>query len=467
MLRYLREHIRIYAAENKALLGFFFAGFILRLLFSHFYPLTLDKSWSRFLAPFSFERIASEIKADSTSPIMTYLVHKLFKSFNQEVLIRLPFWLSGFASLFFIYNISEKRISSIAIASLSFFIVKEGSIARMHSLTLLFSCASLYFFLRTFESSRKENFIMFSFFSILTAYNFYPALSLTASLFACYFILSKDSASPLRYYLTSFFLFLFLSVPAFYFLDVFSLKSRFISDFSLPTGAFLPYLLHSFSFSEEFFPYKEIKSIKIILFSLITMPVLFIFIKGVTARFSVKIKIVSFSMLFSLLIFFLVSLKIPKVLYSPKYLICLYPGFVYIMSRGIDALSRLKSLIFLSLTAAVNIAAFYKGIIHNKENWRLAAEVVSSIVEPNEKIFIFSEQMKYPFSFYYKKTFISLSDKIDSEKIWSENPSAILYIKSHDYEGRSSIYQNEIEKKLKLTWYLKNGDIEFFRYKER
>lgn len=461
------KFMRKYLKENNLFWTFFVTAFILRFAFSYFYPITLDEAWSHHISQFPIEAITAELKSDSTSPILIYLIHKLFNFSRNEFLIRFPFWLSGFISLFFIYNTCEKKISSIIIPSLSLFAIKEGSIARMHSLALLFSSASFYFFLKTFQHSSKKDFTMLTFFSILTAYNFYPAVSFTFSLFFSSLIFRKESASPFRFYLISFLVFLFLSMPAFYFLDTSSVKNRFITDLTIPTGAFLPYIFHSFAFSDELFSYKKLNGLNIVFFALITLPVLIVFLKGVICEFNYYTKIVLFSFIFSLLIFFIVSLKIPKILYSPKYLMCLYPAFVYILSRGLSVIKRAKSALFLVFLSIFNLVALYNSLNNNREDWRKACKLVLSILEPNEKIFIFSEQMKYPFSFYYKDTFVALPNKIETEKIWIENPSSILYIKAHDYNGKSIFYQNEIEKRLKLIWYFKNGEIEFFKYKAR
>lgn len=453
-----------YLTDNKKLFLILFLAFFLRFIFSYLYPVTLDESWSHFLSFTSVSNIFNELRSDSTSPVFIYIVHKVFNIFHSEAFIRLPFFLSGFISLFFIYKISDNRTFALLFSSFSFFLIKESSIARMHSFSLLFSCASLYFFIKTFGEAKIKNFILFSLFSIFSAYNFYPSLSLTFGLFISYLILSKDSESPFVYYAASFLLIAFISVPAFYFLDIFSIKNRFMTNLSFPSGAFLPYLIHSFSFSEEIFPYKEIKNFKLITFLVFTLPILIIFIKGLLCDMSYKKKIMFISSAVSIFLFFLVSLKIPKVLYSPKYLMALYPAFVYFISEGVSKLKRQYEILLIFFLILSNSYSFYLAFSENKEDWRKIADFVSLNTNGEEEVLVFSQAMQYPFSFYYKKPFIALKEVSQVQNIFKKGIYGVFYIKSHDYENKSVLYQNEIEKKLKLKYYKKFGNIEIFRY---
>ncbi|GAB4031448.1 MAG: hypothetical protein Fur0012_08650 [Elusimicrobiota bacterium] len=114
-----------------------------------------------------------------------------------------------------------------------------------------------------------------------------------------------------------------------------------------------------------------------------------------------------------------------------------------------------------------NMAAMASGFFYNREDWRYAASFARDNFNQGGEVLIFSEEMKYPFSFYYSGKFRALPNLTDIQAVFGGQVGPILYIKSHDYEGKSSIYQKEIEKKLKLTYYLRRGEIEFFRYEKK
>lgn len=453
--------------NKKNLLIILFSGFVLRTIFSFIFPLTLDEAWSFEVSSRSLSEIVSELRSDSTSPIFTYLIHHFFNAGRNEAAIRWIFALAGFSSLFFIWRISGEVIIPVLLASFSFFAIREGSIARMHAFSLLFSSASLYFFLKTFERFEKKDFIFFALFSILIAYNFYPSLSLTGALFLCSLYFRSESRSPFRWYLFSFLAVFILSLPAFYFLEPSSLNLRFVAPVSFPSGAFFPYLFYSFAFSEELLAYGEIRGWKIIFFAVLTMPVIVIFLKGLLEKNSLKKKIVLAAFFLSLMAAFAVSLKIPKVLYSPKYLICIYPIFVCAMGWGISMFARKAAFAISIFLIFWNMAAMASGFFYNREDWRYAASFARDNFNQGGEVLIFSEEMKYPFSFYYSGKFRALPNLTDIQAVFGGQVGPILYIKSHDYEGKSSIYQKEIEKKLKLTYYLRRGEIEFFRYEKK
>lgn len=453
--------------DRKILLIAFFSGFVLRAIFSFIFPLTLDEAWSFDVSVRPLTEISSILRSDSTSPVFTYLVHHFFNAGKSEMAIRWIFALAGFSSIFFIWRLSGEMFLSVILASFSFFAIREGSIARMHAFSLLFSSASLYFFIKTFERAGKKDFIFFVLFSVLGAYNFYPALSLTAGLFFCSLYFKKESPAPFSRYMFSFLAILLLSLPAFYFLELSSLNSRFIVPFSFPSGAFLPYLFYSFAFSEEMLNYGEIRGWKIIIFAVLTIPVILIFLKGLLGKPLLKKRIFLSAFFVSLLIAFAVSLKIPKVLYSPKYLICIYPVFICALAWGLNESGKKISFIISVILILWNLASFAHGFLFNREDWRAAASFAAENLPEKGEVLVFAEAMKYPFSFYYGKNFRALPNNPDPLSVFPAGPVPVLYIKSHDYDGKSSIYQKEIEKKLKLTYYSRKGEIEFFRYEKK
>ncbi len=453
-------------SEDKKIFIIIFLGLALRFAFSYFYPLTLDEAWSFTLSKKSFAEIFAEVKLDSTAPAMVHIIHKFFDIGASEFGVRWIFAIAGFLSLFFIKKISKISIIPVAISAFSYFVIKEGSISRMHAFTLFFSSAEIYFFLNTFENKRIQNFIFFCLFSILNSHNFYPSLSLTFGLFVAFLLFFKKSDSPVKYYLYSFALIFIFSITAFYFFSPSSLKSRFITSLKFSSGAFLPYLFYSFAFSQEFFPYNSIRGWKLIIFALTAFFPIFLFLKGLLSKSEYREKILFTTFLFAFLCSFLVSLKIPKVLYSPKYLICVYPIFVAGFARGIYLSAKKIPRILIFILILFNMAAFLFDIAYNKENWKEASIYAKEASDSGFKIVVFKEAMKYPFSFYYKGDFLAIKSDLNPEDLDIKSDK-LLYICSHDYDKKSFLYQREIEKKLKLDHYFRSGEIEFFYYNRK
>jgi hypothetical protein len=453
-------------SENKSKLIFvlFFIGFALRFYFAYFYPITLDEALSYYISKLSIKEIYHILRIDDISPAFIYILHKFFDFAKTEFGVRWIFFVFNFSTLFFIYKFSENSISALIISVFSFFIIKDGDIARMHSLSLFLSSISVYFFFKYLKENNKKALFLFGLSSVMMSYNFYPSMALAPSMLFSLLFFPQYRKEAFKYISILVLIFLF-SMPSFIFLNFNSLKSNYIS-LSFPKGAFLPYILYSFSISESIMDFKNIKSINILYFLVLLTPFLFVFLRGIYYGIKeLKVKIILSSLVISFFVVFSLSIFIPKLLYSPKYLIWLYPFFIYLLVKGTENLNKGYKVSFYFIFISLNLLAYSKAFVSNREDWRNVAEFINKESKPCDRIYIFKEQMKYPFSFYYEKNFYALSNKETDFELSLEKGCSVWYIKSHDFSP-SGFYERKLSEKLKLSSYYKKGDIEIYKYEE-
>lgn len=459
----MRDFIR----ENKGLFFIFFLSAFLRFVWAIYYPITLDEAWSYYVSRFPFKSLIEIVKQDSTSPLLIYIIHKIFDISKTEIGVRWFFVLINILSFIFMYLISDKSKISALIIATSFFLITYGDISRMHSITLFLSSICIYSFSMFMEKKSNKYLFLFIISSIFMFYNFYPSITLIFSILLSGMFYYREDKSVFRKFLFSIIIITISGIWSFYFLT----QNRIEKDFlrlNLSSGAIAGYIFYAFVYSEEILRFNAIRGIKIIYFIILFLPVFVLFIYYFYRNRGLKEKIFLVVFVSSLLIIFLISIFIPQLLYSPKYLIFLYPVFIYSFSKSLDFLKPLVKRVFILSIILINLFSYYHSLAYKTEDWRKVAEFVEKNKKNYDKIFIFNEHMKYPFSFYYNGDFTPLSSNPFFSESILQGVDRFLYIKSHDYKFQSVFYERMfLSGGFKMTDFFDFVDIKLYVYDKK
>ncbi len=453
----------------KKVVFIFLFGFILRFIFAYLYPVTLDEAWSFYSTKLEINDLIKILKEDATSPGLIYFIHRLFDFSKTEFGIRWFFFLLNVFSVSFIYRLTQTSLFSLLISSFSFFLIKEGTLARMHSVSLFFSSLIVYSWIKYFDVKEKKYLIIFLASSFLLSFNFYQSLVVPVSLFLVWFCFERKNWN---YFFYSILVVAFFFISVFIFIDFNSLKSMHIhSSIKFPTGGFIGYFIYSFVFSEELISYGEIKSFKLLIFLLLFAFLFFIFIQGVKESLKEKKgKTIFWAFVISIFTIFIFSIKIPKLTYSSKYMISLFPLFIYIFDIGVRNVNLQLKRLFISIFVIMNFLSFVNAFYNNKEDWRKVAEFVKERVVDEDVILVYREQMGMPFSFYYSGDFISLpNNKTDVSNLIKviKDRKILWYINSHDFINDGLYYEEAIKKYFTLKEFYDYKDIKIFKYERK
>jgi len=445
------------------------AAFFGRVYFTVNFPVTLDEAWSNVVGRMPMEGLVNEVKADIHPPL-TYFAHKFFTVSRTEPGMRWLFALFGFLSLFYLTRFINSNVATLLLLGSSAYLISEGAIARMHALSIFFSSAACYYFVRTFEREKAADFALLALFSVLALYNFYPSGALVAAFLAVYLLFRKDSASKTALYAYAFCSILLLSLPLLYFFSP-SVAGGYASDelAGFPSGAILAYLPYALAYSEYLLRFNEIRGTQIVYFLILCAPVVMVLARGarntsgdLRARLSVWLALISLGIVFA------VSLKIPKVLLSSKYIAWGYPLFAYIFIKGFESFPGKTRVFLLSALLAVNFAALYSALKYPPENWREVAAFVGRNEREKDVILFDAGHMIYPFKFYY-------SGNGEMEGLPAGAPSfepqeymrynRIWLVLAHNW-GRSEVYRELVAKRSMLAGDYTFGEIKVLLFEQ-
>ncbi|HAT72349.1 MAG TPA: hypothetical protein DCS63_05990 [Elusimicrobia bacterium] len=445
------------------------AAFFCRVYFAVNFPVTLDEAWSNMVGLMPMEGLVKEVKADIHPPL-TYIAHKFFTASQTELGIRWIFALFSFLSIFYLTRFINANVTTLLLLGFSAYLISEGAIARMHAFSLFFSSAACYYFARTFEREKAADFALLALFSVLALYNFYPCGALVAAFFAVYLLFRKESVSRPRFYAYTFSSIILFSLPLVYFFNP-SVTGGFASEklINIPSGAILAYLPYAFAYSEYLLKFNEIRGIKIVYFLFLCALVVPVLVRGARNKDGdLRARLAVWLALISLGIVFAVSLKIPKVLLSSKYVAWEYPLFAYIFIKGLESFPVKIRGFLLSALLAVNFASLYSALKYNPENWREVAAFVGRNEKEKDLILFDAGHMRYPFKFYYtgKGKMEGLpkgAPEFKPQEYMRYN--RIWLVLAHNW-GRSEVYRELISKSSALAGDYAFGEIKVLLFEQ-
>ena len=318
---------------------------------------------------------------ENAHPPLYFLILKIWKNFgDSETYLRILSSIFGVISIYISYLLAKKvfskntaYISSILI-SISPFLIRFDREVRMYSLFVLLTMLTIYFFLKSIDSKRKKDWFLFSFFGILNLYTHYHSIIV---LFCCLiFFIILNKYDKYKFLIASYLLIAFFYsfwLPSF--IDHFFAYSAIGGDeptrFPSVYGFWIKpaYLIYAYTFGQSILPWQWV----ITLPSIVLVSSILIFsLKKIYEQKKHIYFLVSFFLLPIILGIFLSDLM-------PRYMIFIYPFYIFLFSNGLHyftGLFKKLTLIIILLISLISINNFY-----NEKNLHILAGIT-----PWEKI---------------------------------------------------------------------------------
>lgn len=419
--------------EKNSLVGYLFIYLLFRIIFILSYSVELDEAISYFWSRHDIFKLIDLIKTDIHPPL-NYIIHKVFDINKTPLGIRWSFFLFFVISIPFICKLLDQFLNDYekkyfwVLFLFSSFVIQRTTIARMHSITFLLSIVISYIFLRLLIKPQTTYIILFFFVSLFFPLNFYPSISFPFFMYLLLIYKFKNDDIQKVFFSLFFFFLIYIFIVFYLFLpygSVSHLKPH------LPTGLIVLYTLFSFTFNEEIIFWNLIKENCIFFLFFLTLFILVFlpFYKGLKEGIKDdKVKYYSLVNLFSFLLILFLSIFIPKLLYSPKYLIHIYPFFIIFLAKGISKFSIYFKKTFMLIYILYNIFSIYCMVYYNREDWKKAYLYILQNRKEDDYVFV---DVYDAFCFYYncdsKVYYIPDVDflRVDFQKVWIINSNYI------------------------------------------
>lgn len=448
--------------NNSAVFIFFFLYFLFRFWFLSKYSIELDETISYFWSRSSISNLTMLLRSDIHPPL-NYLVHAVFDFDRTEIGVRWFYFIVFLFSLLPLKKIvdeflnNNEKIYFWLVFLFSSFIIQRTTVARMHAFSFSLSLYLSYFFFNFVNKPKTIYLFWVAVISCLFVLNFYPSIIFPfwiyiVLMYECY---KKDCFKKIIFSFSFYLFFTLVTIYTFY-------PGGTLLHFNLniPTGFIFPYTIFSFVYSEEIIYWGLLKVNGYILglfFLMMIIPFLALY-RGYKVMCKIRIwRLYLYCGILSFLVNFLLSFFIPKLLFSPKYLIYLYPAFVIVFIKGLSSLDYKFKRVFLAFYFLYNAFSVYMMIYENKEDWRKVSEFLLKNKKQNE--FVISEYL-YPICFYYPcddKVF-EVSKVNDILKV--DDNFWLIYSNA----SRPKLMSDFIKKfKLKKVWKFGNMRITYFK----
>jgi len=458
--------------KNKKILIFLLIliGIIYRVIFANFLPITFDEAVTYYLSKsFNVKQIIELSRFEVIPPLLN-IIYKILIFCKTELCVRWIFVVLNLITFFYLVKLTNNFIFTLLFFIFNTYLTYHGSIARMHSLNIFLSSALFYHFIKFFERDKIKDVVLFFLYSVALSLNFYPAIVLILTFFIIWFIFRNRAAADNKAILIFFLIFSFIVFVLFIYFVLPSKLYDKVSKLRFPTGIISLYIPFSFCFSETI-KYSELKSYKFILFLLLISPVFYLVVNAIKRNMSdFKFKVILLVVFVSYFVIFVLSFKIPKLLFSPKYVIWLYPGFLYVLIKGIEEVKKGFRIFFSLLFIFVNIFGAYHILYNNPEDWKKIYNIVRSNFQEYDLVFFDIGALYYPFNFYNTHIptdkLIKLNGDItvfNKESI--KSCKRIWLISGHNW-SREWKYKELIAKIAKVLMDFKIGEIEIILFEK-
>jgi len=410
-----RFKINIYST-NTILSLIIVTGLILRLYHLDFRGLNFDEANSIAFAKNSIFYMLGEsdyLRSDSHPPLFYLLLHFWVLISDTEIWTRL---ISVICGTFVIYltfllgrYIFELRTAVLGafLTTASTFHILYSQEARMYPLFTLLTISSIYFFFKAIDSGFKRHWLWFTLFSILNLYTHYVAFFI---LFAeIGFIVTnwkRYSHVRLKFLFSVILMFGFFSpwLPM-VFTQFTAGGGELSKGISPSTGLIIPYSFFVFGVGETFLQIKSLKD-AVSNIPLISLVAIIFLIPIVNSTFKKKDNSLLFIILIPIIILYILSWKIPRILNSVKYIIALSPVYYLLISYGITNMrKRSHQVVFAILITSLNIASlwnYHYNERYRSEDWRGIVKYVSAGLAGSDVIIFDAGHMQTLFDYYCK-----------------------------------------------------------------
>jgi Predicted membrane protein len=343
------------------------------------YNIDLDEPFTLFHSQQTLKELFTIFSWENNPPLFFIIMHFWIKMFGIGVVSArfLPMLFSSLAVIF-VYKIGirfinrQTAIFSSLLYTCSNIIIMEAHDARVYSLLVMLTLASMYYFLMVIKSEKKHTYwIIFTLTNILLVYSHFLSFFVLISETVYVFALKEVRRKIWKNYLISSFT-LFISFLPYLYLFLHR------STQAISTGINTPkmnkwHLLYSLFITSNF-PLLTLN-----FFLIILIFVVYYYIKKV--ELSLYEKIISGWFFLSYIIIMIVSLKVP-IITIHKYLIFIVPSFflslglavnyLFIRYKGIGIIVMGICVFFMTFTLDINYSYNYEAsksvslIKHNK-----------------------------------------------------------------------------------------------------
>lgn len=398
----------------------------------------MDEPFTLFHSQQTLKELFTIFSWENNPPLFFIIIHFWIKMFGIDPVSArfLPMLFSSLAVIF-VYKIGKQFINrQVAIFSsllytFSNIIIMEAHDARVYSLLVMLTLASMYYFLMVIKSEKKHTYwIIFTLTNALLVYSHFLSFFVLISETVYVFALKEVRVKIWKNYLISSFA-LFLSFLPYLYLFIHRSAQAVSSGINTPE--LNKWHLFYSLFITSNFPLLTLNFLLIILIFLV-----YNFIKKI--QLSLYEKIIGGWFFLSYFIIMIVSLKIP-IITIHKYLIFIVPSFflslgmtvnyLFIRYKGIGIIVMGICIFFMTLTLDINYSYNYEAsksvslIKHNKSKSTVVF-IVPFYVDP---IFM------YHYNIAIFKDYRNYKNRLQQENIFVINsPTEIDTIKMKKYD---------------------------------
>lgn len=154
-------------------------GLVLRILALTQHDFWFDEAFTYYLSRLPFRQILTVVSTDNNPPLYYQLIHFVVAVSKNEIILRLPSFVAGMATIpltyFLVYKFISRHaaLSSAAFVSLSPLTVYLSTEARPHSLGILFATLEIFAFLTLIKKPTRLNSLLFVITTIIGFYTHY------------------------------------------------------------------------------------------------------------------------------------------------------------------------------------------------------------------------------------------------------------------------------------------------------
>jgi len=411
--RYIMD---ILFSPNTVLLLIVITGFILRLYRINYRSLNFDEANSIAFARNNIFYMLKETPlsiGDLHPPFFHILLHFWIYVSDTEFWVRLISVFLGVIIIYITYllgrHLFDLRTAMLGafLVMLSPFLISYSQEARMYPLFTLLTISSIYFFFKAIDSGFKRHWLWFTLFSILNLYTHYVAFFILFTEIG--FIVTnwkRYSHVRLKFLFSVILMFGFFSpwLPM-VFTQFTAGGGELSKGISPSTGLIIPYSFFVFGVGETFLQIKSLKD-AVSNIPLISLVAIIFLIPIVNSTFKKKDNRLLFIILIPIIILYILSWKIPRILNSVKYIIALSPVYYLLISYGITNMrKRSHQFVFAILITSLNIASlwnYHYNERYRSEDWRGVVKYVSAGLAGSDVIIFDAGHMQTLFDYYCK-----------------------------------------------------------------
>ena len=386
------------------------------------YNIDLDEPFSLYHANGDLKYLLELLKWENNPPLFFIILHFWIKIFGIGVISArfLPMIFSSLVVIF-IYKTGKKYVNQVAAIGASLLYtfsnqnIMEAHDARVYSLFVLLTCASMYFYLSMIDSGKKHKYLIaLTITNILLIYSHYLAFFVILTQVIFTLVITQVRKKIFRQYLISFGIMLLAYLPYLYIFLI-----RLTTTLHDGLSAEKSKLYHLYFLLEAFCNYHP--TIAVLFLIILATFAVFLFVKRQTL--SVQQIIIIGWFVIPYVLMFLISYKLPMTI--PRYMIFITPGLFLTVMMAVSYLgSKVKfiaiglSLVCVCLMAITTDLNYSLGFQSKK-----AVGIIRTLKSDSTRVYIFPRWIEIVFTYHYNldifKHFGTYQEYLNKDNIYA------------------------------------------------